>query len=400
MAAGPMLTLDDAQTRLLALVSPLATEWVDIDGAFGRYLTEPLLARRTQPTADLSAMDGYAVRAADIAGPWLVIGESAAGHPFSGSVASSEAVRISTGAIVPRGADCIVMQEDVHREGSLLRLTGTPPAPPARHVRKAGMDFCKGAVILEPGTALGAAQIALAVSAGHGHLPVARIARVAVIDSGDELAPDPAHCGPHQIPASNGVMLCAMVRSLPVQTTRIGPVPDTTGALLAALDRCHDADVIVTSGGASVGDHDLVRPALEAWGASLDFWKVAIQPGKPILVAQRRKGQRSQLIVGLPGNPVSSFVTAYLFLLPLLRGLAGAAAPLPRSVTVKTATRLPANGQRRQFLRAVWDGRHVTPVAVQDSGALAALAAGNALIDRPAQAPAVAAGAEVPIFLL
>jgi molybdopterin molybdotransferase len=219
---------------------------------------------------------------------------------------------------------------------------------------------------------------------------------VAIIDSGDELAADPEVCAVHQVPASNGAMLAALVAVLPAQTRRIGPVADDLAALAAALDQAGDADVIVTSGGASVGDHDLVRPALERWGASLDFWRVAIKPGKPLLVA--RKG--SQIVLGLPGNPVSSMVTAYLFLLPLLRALLGAAAPLPRALNQKLAAPLPAGGERREFVRARFTDDGLVPVTIQDSGALAALAATDALIDRAAGAAAAVAGEQVPMLLL
>jgi molybdopterin molybdotransferase len=195
-------------------------------------------------------------------------------------------------------------------------------------------------------------------------------------------------------------MLAAMARSLACEVDRIGPVPDDMAALAAALDRAAHADVVVTSGGASVGDHDLVRPALEAWGAEIDFWRVAIKPGKPILVATRTHGGRRQIILGLPGNPVSSHVTAFLFLLPLLRALMGAADPLPRRIRTTLAAPLRAGGSRREFLRAAWDGESVTAHAIQDSGAIAPLAASNALIDRAERAPAQDVGASVTAYLL
>ncbi len=389
------LTLEEAQARLLALASPLAIERVPVDEALGRYLAEPLIARRTQPAADLSAMDGYALRSADLPGPWRVIGESAAGHPFAGTVGTGEALRISTGAHVPAGADMVLLQEDAQRDGDLLMLTGSPPAPAHKHIRRCGGDFADGAQLLSAGTALGPAQLALAIGAGHSHVAVRRRPRVVVIDSGDELAADPALCPPHQIPASNGVMLAALCAGLPCDVTRLGPVADSLDALAAALAQARQADVIVTSGGVSVGDHDLIRPALAEWGAQLDFWKVAIKPGKPLLVARRG----AQLVVGLPGNPVSSHVTAYLFLLPLLRHLLGAASPLPRAVLARVAEPLGPGGTRREFLRARWDGAGVSARINQDSGALATLAASNALIDRAAAAPLAEAGEMVSCYL-
>ncbi len=391
-----LLSLEAAQAQLLALAVPLPVERVPVGEALGRYLAEPLVAHRTQPAADLSAMDGYALRMADLPGPWQVVGESAAGHPYAGTLASGEAVRISTGALMPDGADMVLMQEDAGREGDLLRLTGTPPAPLGKHIRRCGNDFAKGAELLPAGTRIGPAQIALLLAAGQRLVAVRRKVRLAVIDSGDELAADPELCAPHQVPASNGAMLAAMAAPWCGDLQRIGPVVDDLDALVAALNASAAADVVVTSGGASVGDHDLIRPALERWGASIEFWKVAIKPGKPLLIA--RKGQ--QLVVGLPGNPVSSHVTAFLFLLPLLRTLLGAAQPLPRPALIPSAENLGPGGERREFTRAWWDGHSVTTRLNQDSGALSTLAHSNALIDRAVGAPEVAAGTPVPVYLL
>ncbi|MGH6786246.1 MAG: molybdopterin molybdotransferase MoeA [Novosphingobium sp.] len=390
------LPLEEAQARLLALASPLPIERVDVAGALGRYLAEPLTARRTQPAADVSAMDGYAVAADDLAGPWRVIGESAAGHPFAGKIGAGEAARISTGAMVPGGAGAVIVQEDVTRAGDIVTFTGTAPEPPDRHIRPAAMDFAAGAALAAAGTRVRPALIGLALTAGHTHLAVRRPPRLAIIDSGDELAEAPDRCPPHQIPASNAAMLAAQAADVPCAVTRTGPVADRLDALLAAFESAADADVIVTSGGASVGDHDLIRPALEAWGARLDFWRVAIKPGKPLLVATRG----AQVVLGLPGNPTSAFVTAHFFLLPLLRALLGAGDPTPRPMIARLVSALPAGGPRREFLRARRQGPTVVPEAMQDSGALAALARANALIDRPADAPAAAAGDEVSIYPL
>lgn len=392
----PLLSLEEAQSRLLSLAHVTPVERVDVDSALGRYLAQPLQARRTQPARDLSAMDGYAVAAHDLEGPWKVTGESAAGHPHEGAVRPGEAVRISTGAIVPAGAEAVILQEDVDRHGDSLTLSGEPPSPPSKHIRTAGMDFSASETLLQAGVQLGAAQLALAVAGGHKHLPVRRKPRVVIIDSGDELAEDCEDCLPHQIPASNGHMLAALARSVPCEVVRFGPVKDDLDALIGMFDQADDADVIVTSGGASVGDHDLIRPALQEWGAEIDFWRVAIKPGKPLLVARRGR----QLVIGLPGNPVSSHVTAYLFLLPLLRAMLGSVNPLPRAIRTTLAAPLLAGGMRREFLRGQWDGSQITPLALQDSGALSALAAANVLIDRAAGAAALAAGAEVQAYLL
>ena len=388
------LELAVAQARLLALAAPLPIERVPVAEALGRYLAEPLIARRTQPPADLSAMDGFAVRQADLPGPWRIIGESACGHPFAGALNTGEAVRIATGAMLPDGADSVLIQENCQRDGEQLTLL--EPSEPGKHIRRAGMDFTAGRTLLSAGTRLGPVQLGLALSAGHRLIAVRRAVRLAIIDSGDELTGDPENCAVHQIPASNGAMLAALAASLPCRISHGAPVPDRVDALVAALEAAADNDLIVTSGGASVGDHDLLQPALEQWGATLDFWRVAIKPGKPLLVA--RKGRT--LVLGLPGNPVSSHVTAYLFMLPVLRALLGASAPLPRPITAKLAAPLAAGGVRREFIRAQWDGATVDPRTNQDSGALATLAASNALIDRPAGAAAAPAGTPVSVYLL
>jgi molybdopterin molybdotransferase len=392
----PPLPLAEAQERLLALAPTLPVEHRAVGECLGFYLAEPLRARRTQPAAPLSAMDGYALRSADLPGPWRVIGESAAGHPFGGVVSAGEAVRISTGAIVPPGADMVLLQEDATREGDSVRLTGEQPAPPERHIRPAGMDFNAAAELIAAATRIGPAQIALAVAGGHSHLPVRRRLKITVIDSGDELVLPGLLPDQHQLPASNGPMLCAMAATLPVDIRHLGPIPDQLDALAAALESASDADIVVTSGGASVGDHDLVRPALEAVGASIDFWRVGIKPGKPLLVARRGE----QIILGLPGNPASAFVTAFLFLLPLLRASLGAETPLPRAIAAKLGGPMAKGGGRMEFLRGVWDGVHVTLDPLQDSGALSPLARANALVVREAGAEAKAAGTDVPVYLL
>ena len=390
----PPLPLDEAQRRLLALARPLGAEPLPSELCMGRYLAAEVAALRTQPAADLSAMDGYAVAGS---GPWRVIGESAAGRPFAGRIGGGEAVRISTGALMPEGGEAVLLQEEAEREGERLAVApGGEPA--ARHVRRRGFDFAAGEPVLAPGTRLGPAQLALALAAGHGGgtLEVGRLPRIAVIDSGDELATSAERWDDHRLPASNGAMIAALAAPLTASIDRLGPVPDRMEALAGALALAGQADVVVTTGGASVGDHDLVRPALEAWGAEIDFWRVAMKPGKPILLARRGE----QWVLGLPGNPVSSYVTAFLFLLPLLRRLAGAADCLPRELAARTDRALPAGGARTELVRARLGAGTVTPLDEQDSSALRALAAANALIVRPIDAPAIAAGGEVLVFPL
>lgn len=396
----PPLPLEEAQARLLALAPASLIQKVAIENAVGSYLAEPLHALRTQPAADLSAMDGYAVRDDDLGGPWEVIGESAAGHPFDGTIALGQAVRIATGALMPRDADCVILQEDIARNGERISLVGEPPRPHSKHIRREGLDFREGAQVLAAGCNIGPAQAALAISAGHVDVMVARMPRVAIIDSGDELTATPGREAKHRIPASNGAMLLAMVRALPIDVRRLGPVADNLNALAGVFAEADDCDVVVTSGGASVGDHDLIRPALETLGAQVDFWRVAIKPGKPLLVATRQRENGTQIFIGLPGNPVSSYVTAYLFLLPLLRKMLGANAPLPMKFSTKLGAPLKPNGGRREFVRGHWDGRSVVAHPIQDSGALAALSDSNALIDRGSRAPAADTDDEVTVYLL
>jgi len=391
----PPLPLAEAHKRLLGQVEPLIAETIPVHGALRRYLAAPLLAARTQPAADLSAMDGYAMRADDVSGPWQVVGESAAGHPYAVRLSRGQAIRISTGALMPPGEAVVLLQENAARDGDAVFLNGEGE-PTARHVRRAGFDFEAGNQVLSSGTRVGPAQLALALAAGHAELTVHRLPSLAILDSGDELASDPAKCAPHQVPASNGAMIAAMAAPHVSSLQRLGPVPDRLDLILAALDQAADTDVIATSGGASVGDHDLVRPALEQWGAKIDFWRVAMRPGKPLLVARRGR----QWVIGLPGNPISSYVTAFLFLLPLLRALGGASDPRPRHLLARLGTSLPPAGDRTEFVRARFDGDSLVPVAVQDSSALLALAVAEALVERPANAPAARAGDLVEAYWL
>jgi len=377
-----MLSLEEARERLHSLATPLAIETIEVEKAVGRYLASPLLARRTQPAADLSAMDGYAVRDDDLAGPWSVIGESAAGHPCSEVVKPGQAVRISTGALMPKGANAVLLQENAVRSGQTVTLANSD-GPTPRHIRRAGFDFTEGMELLPRGFRIDAPQIALAISAGQQELDVHALPSLAVLDSGDELIADPSAAALHQIPASNGAMLAAMAAPFTSSVKRLGPVSDTMPEIINAFERAGNVDVIVTSGGASVGDHDLVRPALAEWGAQIDFWKVAMKPGKPLLMA--RKGQ--QWIIGLPGNPVSSFVTAYLFLLPLLRRMAGAQFPDPEETTLTLGSSLPATGERAEFVRAYMDRGCAFPLGSQDSSGLRALSRAQVLLYRPANSP-------------
>jgi molybdopterin molybdotransferase len=384
------LGLEEAQARLLALAPLLALERVPVEAMLGRWLAEDIRAARTQPAADLSAMDGFAL--APGTGPWSLVGETRAGVPFDGVLGPGQCVHISTGAVVPEGADRVLLKEDAQLTGAMV--AGSEDPPPGRNIRARGFDFAAGDLLLARGERMNAARIALALAGGHAEATTARRVRVAVMDSGDELSADPAACADYQVPASNAAMLAAMLAPLGCEVLRLGPVPDQHAALAAALARADDADILVTSGGASVGAHDLIRPALADWGAQVAFWRISIKPGKPLLVATRG----AQVILGLPGNPVSSFVTGFLFALPLVRACMGDPDPLPRIHTRITAEDLPAVGPRREFLRAVCDGNMVRLAGSQDSSALSALAAADCLIDRPAGAPQLPAGQTVAVY--
>jgi molybdopterin molybdotransferase len=372
-----MIELAEAQARLFALRGAVQMEEVPLIEAVGRWAAADVVAQRTQPARDLSAMDGYAIRAADAPGPWRVIGESAAGQLFAGSVDAGKAVRIFTGAVVPDGADCILIQEHAMRDGDALALTDEAPAV-GRHIRRAGADFTNGGLLLAKGEAITPARIALAAMGGHALLPARRKLRVALISTGDELVSPGEPCAEDQIPSSNAPMLAAMLAGLPVEIEDRNIVRDNLEALNAEFAACSGADIIVSIGGASVGDHDLVRPALEAAGADIDFWKIAMRPGKPVMAGTLGDA----VVLGLPGNPVSAFVTAFLLLKPLIAHLSGASDPLPERIEAKLSAPLPANGGRMDHIRGFLTGSIATPLGHSDSSMLAALSASNILIIR------------------
>ncbi|MCP3730735.1 molybdopterin molybdotransferase MoeA [Sphingomonas sp. MG17] len=388
-----LLPVAEAQTRLLALAPALPVEHAPLREAAGRWAAEPVIARRTQPELPLSAMDGYAIRFADMPGPWQMIGESAAGRPFAGEAAAGQAVRIFTGAALPPGTDTVLVQEEAARDGAALMLDSEGPAFLGRNVREAGLDFREGETLIEAGQRLTPARIAIAATAGHATLPVRRRIRIAIAATGDELRAPGEPLAPGQLPESNGTMLAAQLADLPVDLIDLGILPDRQDILEAAF-RAIRADILVTTGGASVGDHDLVRPALQAAGAAIDFWKVAIRPGKPLMAG--RLGDA--IVLGLPGNPVSAFVTATLFLRPLIAHLAGAAEPLPRTVPAILGEPLPANGPRADYMRAAHRDGRVVAAAIQDSSMLRTLARADCLIVRQPHAPAAQPGNTVEIL--
>lgn len=393
-ATAPLLPVDEAQKRLLSMAAPLETESVPLSAATGRWAPENVAALRSQPALDLSAMDGYAIRHADMPGPWTVTGESAAGKGFVGAVGAGEAVRIYTGAPMPQGADCVVIQEEVARAGDRLTLAGEGPGSAGRHVRTAGSDFARGQTVLAAGTRLSARHVALAALAGYGALSLPRMPRIALLSTGTELVPPGTEARSGQLPASNAVMLGAMLSDLPCATADRGIVADDLSALTQCLKELSEEDVVVSTGGASVGDHDLVKPALEAAGGAIDFWKIRMRPGKPLICGRLGKA----IFLGLPGNPVSAYVTAHLFLLPLVRHMAGCPAPLPEAREVALGADMSATGGRDVYVRARLEEGRATPLPQQDSAATFGLAQADGLVLRPANGPAAKAG-EMTTFL-
>lgn len=387
---SPLIAVTEARARLFALAQQIDTETISIRDAAGRWAAGDILALRTQPAADLSAMDGYAIRFADLPGPLTLIGESAAGRAFSGTMGSGETVRIFTGAAMPAGADTVLVQEEAARDGDRVTLAGEGPKNQGRNIRRKGLDFSIGDLLVAKGDRLTPARIAVAATGGHGALIVPRRLRVAVVATGDELVAPGSPLSDAALPESNGAMLAAMLADLPVDILNLGILPDRLDIIAGAFARV-DADILVTTGGASVGDHDLVRPALEAAGGSLDFWRIALRPGKPMMAGRLGKA----VVLGLPGNPVSAFVTAFLFLRPLIAAMSGAADPLPRTTAAVLGEDLPANDHREDYLRAETRNGRVFSLGLQDSSMLRTLARADSLIVRRALAPAAVAGDSV-----
>ena len=397
-----MISVAEARARILATARLTAAEWISLDRAAGRALAEPLVARHSHPPADVSAMDGYAVRAADIASlpaRLTLIGTAAAGHGFAGRLGAGGAVRIFTGAPVPAGADTVVIQENADAEGKAVIIR--EPARQGLHIRKAGSDFFKDAMLLKPGSRLTAPALALAAGAGHAALTVRRAPRMAILATGDELVRPGEPMGEDQIVSSNGIGLAALARAAGAEPFDLGIAPDRSDAIAASIRAAKGCDVLVTIGGASVGDHDLVRPTLEAEGVVIDFWKIAMRPGKPLMFGRHPDGM---LVLGLPGNPVSSLVCGLLYLRPLLLALQGLPPDLPEATAI-LGTPLPANDKRADYLRATLtrgaDGTlTVHPFAAQDSAMLHVLTTSDALIVRPPQAPAAPAAAPATVIPL
>ena len=399
-----LMPVADALSAILAGAEPLSEEMVALDAAHRRVLARDVAARRTQPPQAMSAMDGYAVRAADAAkvgARFKVIGEVAAGRPFDQQVGTGQAVRIFTGGVIPDGADAVIIQEDTVVDGHNIDITEAAVA--GRHIRPAGVDFRKGDVLLAAGSRLTDRDLSLAAGMNYPELAVCRRPKVAVLATGDELVMPGETPGPGQIVYSNGYALRALARAEGAETVDLGIAADTIEATTAGIRRARDsgADILITTGGASVGDHDLVKQSLEAEGVAMAFWRIAMRPGKPMM--HGRLGPMR--VIGLPGNPVSSYVCGFLFLVPLIRKLSGLTEVHHGLETALLGRDVAANDLREDYLRARLERRAdgaliAMPVTQQDSSLLGNLAAARALLIRPPFAPAASAGSVCDILRL
>jgi molybdopterin molybdotransferase len=390
-----LLSVAEALDRVLAQAAPLRAEEALLSDSEGRVLAYPLKARRTQPPADVSAMDGYAVRAADVANAPVqlkVIGEVAAGRPFARRLQAGEAARIFTGGVLPDGADTIVIQENTKRDGDRVEVERS--SAPGRHIRVRGLDFRAGETLLSAGHRLSARDLALAAGMNHPLVPVYRRPKVAFFATGDELVPPGVEPSPGQIVSSNTFALAALARGEGAQAVDLGIVADRLDDTVAAVRRAREvgADVLVTSGGASVGEYDLVQKAFAAEGMTLSFWRLALRPGRPLM--HGRIGTTH--VLGVPGNPVSAYVCAFLFLVPLIRTLAGRRDTALNIESALLGCDLAENDERADYLRATLkDGQQgpvVTPFPIQDSSMMFPLAKADCLLIRDPYDPAAKAG--------
>lgn len=395
-----MLSLEEARHRILAAMAPTPAETVPLAAGWGRVLARPVLSRVTQPPQDVSAMDGYAVRAADaVEGATLrMVGEAPAGHPFPGTVQAGEAVRIFTGGFVPAGADAILLQEDATAAPGSVTVNET--VRQGRWIRRRGLDFAEGEALLPAGRRLTARDVGLAAAANHPWLAVHRAPRIGILATGDEIALPGDPIPPGGIVSSNAHALASLVRSAGGEPLVLPIAPDDRDAIAEAARAARACDLLVTTGGASVGDHDLVQSALGPQGFALDFWKIAMRPGKPLIWG--RLGATP--VLGLPGNPVSALVCAVQFLLPAMAVLSGLPGGPPPTRRMPVGAPLAENDRRFDHLRARLEERYGRTVAVpfphQDSSMLKLMARADCLVLRAAHAPALAEGAEVEVILL
>jgi len=376
---------------------------VPLNDAFARVLTQDMRALRTQPPTAISAMDGYAVRADDIAAAPVtlkVIGEVAAGRPFDGEIGRGQAARIFTGGVMPRGSDTVVIQEHTTRDSDTVRIEKS--ISKKRNVRSQGIDFASEQTLLRRGHRLTSRDLMLAAAMNHSGVSVHRQPKVALLGTGDELVPPGSQPGPGEIVYSNGFAINAAARSEGAEVRDLGIARDRIEDIVAAVRRAQDwnADILVTSGGASVGEHDLVQRALTTQGLDLSFWRVALRPGRPMMHGRLGAMQ----VLGVPGNPVSSFVCAFLFLVPLIRRMAGRQDVESAPQSARLGCDLPANDERQDYLRATLspgtNGQIATPLPDQDSSLMAPLAKADCLLIRAPYAPAAAAGSDCVIIKL
>jgi molybdopterin molybdotransferase len=398
-----MISVDEALDRIFLQLDRPQSETVPLARAHRRVLAEPLVATHTQPPFDASAMDGYAVRSDEVlpGRPFRLAGTSQAGHRFSGMMEHGQCVRIFTGAPMPIGADAVIMQEQAHADGNLISFDRTPL--PGQSVRRRGHDFRQGDQLLPAGVVLTPGRLNLAASANYPALSVTRRPRIALLATGDELLAPGATPGPDQIIASNSYGITPLLSTYADRIVDLGIIPDDRkqleSALLGAFD--YGVEVVVTTGGASVGERDYVQEVLIDLGVKLDFWKLRMRPGKPLMFGTRG----STLVFGLPGNPVSALVTATVILIPTLRQMTGHADPFWPQFGLPLGADLPANGPRRHYVRATFGSNahgqlQVTPIGETDSSHSSSLAMADALVVQPEDDPGQSAGAIVDVIPL
>ncbi len=393
-----LVPVDEALSRILKTAIVLPAESVALDHALGRVVAKPIMAKRDQPPFAASAMDGYAIRYEDSQKPLRVVGVAAAGHGFKGLVKPGHAVRIFTGAPLPRGADTVVIQENVAVEGESVRVSEWPGL--GRNIRPRGLDFHKGAILVPGSTILNARDIGLAASGNNAFIRVRRMPVVAVLTTGDELVLPGYKARADQITSSNNHALLAFAKALGARVINLGIIPDNLRSITAAIRKADKADILITTGGASVGDHDFVQQALREAGVKIDFWKIAMRPGKPFMFGTKGKLR----VLGLPGNPVAALVCAQLFLKPLISAMLNLSVEQPSHTAILTAD-LPANDQRQDYLRASLqiapDGtRRVAAAPKQDSSMQRNMRDAQCLIVRKPFETAAKTGDVVDILLL